>query len=41
MKFIIFFHFLGVYGSNLLFGKAWEQKQIEKFMREDQKNNKL
>ena len=37
----LFFHFLGVYGSNLLFGKAWEQKQIEKFMREDQKNNKL
>lgn len=37
----LFFHFLGVYGSNLLFGKAWEQKQIEKFMREDQKNNQL
>lgn len=33
----LFFHFLGVFGKNLIFGKAWEQRQIEKFIDEDKK----
>ncbi len=33
----LFFHWLGVFGSHLLFGKDWEKKQIEKYM----DNNKL
>ncbi len=28
----LFFHWLGVFGSNLFFGKDWEKKQIEKYM---------
>jgi hypothetical protein len=28
----LFFHWLGVFGANLLFGKNWERKQIEKYM---------
>ncbi len=28
----LFFHFLGTFGTNILFGKAWEEKQIEKYM---------
>lgn len=28
----IFFHFLGVFGTNLFFGKDWEKKKIEKYM---------
>ena len=31
----IFFHWLGVFGSNLFFGKDWEKKQIDKYMNED------
>ena len=31
----LFFHFLGVYGSDLMFGKKWEQKKLEKFMKEE------
>ena len=33
----IFFHFIGVFGSNLMFGKAWKQRKIEKYMEEDNK----
>ena len=29
------FHFLGVFGSNFLFGKNWEKRQIEKYMNAD------
>ncbi|EAR12067.1 hypothetical protein PI23P_12057 [Polaribacter irgensii 23-P] len=28
----LFFHWLGVFGSNVFFGKNWEKKQIEKYM---------
>ena len=28
----VFFHWLGVFGSNLFFGKDWEKKQIDKYM---------
>jgi len=28
----VFFHWLGVFGSNLFFGKEWEKKQVEKYM---------
>lgn len=31
----LFFHWLGVFGSNLFFGKNWEQKKIEKYMNEN------
>lgn len=33
----LFFHFLGVFGKDLLFGKAWEQRQIDKYMEENNK----
>jgi hypothetical protein len=28
----LFFHWLGVFGSNAVFGKNWEKKQLEKYM---------
>ncbi len=28
----LFFHWLGVFGTNLFFGKDWEKKKIEKYM---------
>ena len=28
----LFFHWLGVFGSNLFFGKDWEKKKIEQYM---------
>jgi hypothetical protein len=28
----LFFHWLGVFGSAVFFGKNWEKKQIEKYM---------
>ncbi len=28
----VFFHWLGVFGSNLFFGKDWEKRQIQKYM---------
>lgn len=28
----LFFHWLGVFGSSVFFGKNWEKKQIEKYM---------
>jgi hypothetical protein len=28
----LFFHWLGVFGSTVFFGKNWEQKQIQKYM---------
>jgi hypothetical protein len=30
----LFFHWLGVFGSTLLFGKNWEKKQLEKYMKD-------
>lgn len=31
----LFFHWLGVFGSNLFFGKDWEKKKIEKYMNDN------
>ncbi|WP_299887684.1 2TM domain-containing protein [uncultured Lacinutrix sp.] len=31
------FHFISVFGPNFLFGKQWEQRQIDKYMEEDKK----
>ena len=28
----LFFHWLGVFGSTVFFGKNWEKKQIQKYM---------
>ena len=28
----LFFHWLGVFGSTVFFGKNWERKQLEKYM---------
>jgi hypothetical protein len=28
----IFFHWLGVFGKNLVFGRSWEEKRIQKLM---------
>lgn len=33
----IFFHFMGVFGPNLLFGRNWEQRKLEKFIDEENK----
>ena len=32
----IAFHWLGVFGTNLFFGKDWEKKKIEKYMNDNQ-----
>lgn len=31
------FHFVGVFGADLLFGKNWEQRKIKEFMDKDKK----
>jgi len=31
----LLFHFLGVFGSGLLFGKNWEERKIKEFMDKD------
>ena len=31
----LLFHFLGVFGSNILFGSNWEQRKIKEFMDKD------
>lgn len=33
----LFFHFLSIFGKNMMFGKAWEQRQIAKYMDDDKK----
>jgi hypothetical protein len=33
----LFFHFLSIFGKNMMFGKAWEQRQIDKYMDDDKK----
>jgi len=33
----LFFHFLGVFGPNVIFGDDWEDRHIKKFMDEDKK----
>ncbi len=34
------FHFLGVFGPNLLFGKGWEDKKIKEYMSKDEEEIK-
>ncbi|RAJ16845.1 2TM domain-containing protein [Olleya aquimaris] len=34
------FHFLGVFGTDFLFGKDWEARKIEKYMNEERKNKR-
>lgn len=34
----LFFHFLGVFGPDFLFGKNWEERKIKKFMEKDRQN---
>ncbi|WP_425075997.1 2TM domain-containing protein [Psychroserpens sp. S379A] len=31
----LFFHFLGVFGADFLFGKNWEERKIKKFMEKE------
>ena len=33
----LLFHFLGVYGPDLLFGKNWEDRKIQKYMDKDKR----
>lgn len=36
----LLFHFLGVFGPNLMFGKEWEQRKINEILeKEDKQNN--
>jgi len=32
------FHFFGVFGKNILFGKQWQEKKIKEFMDKDKQN---
>jgi len=32
----LFFHFIGVFGPNFMFGKDWEQRKIDEYMKKDQ-----
>ncbi|NRD19684.1 2TM domain-containing protein [Winogradskyella eckloniae] len=34
----LLFHFLGVFGTNFLFGKNWEQRKIEEYMEKERKH---
>ena len=34
----LFFHFLGVYGPDFLFGKNWEERKIKEFMDKDRQS---
>ena len=34
------FHFLGVFGPNVLFGKNWEEQKIKEYMRKDEEEIK-
>jgi len=36
----LFFHAVGVFRWNPFFGKDWEKRQIEKYIREDEENAK-
>lgn len=31
----LFFHFLGVFGADFLFGKSWEERKIKKYMEKE------
>jgi len=34
----LFFHFIGVFGPNLMFGKKWEERKIQEMMEKDRRN---
>ena len=34
----LFFHFLGVFGTHILFGKNWEERKIKEYMDKDKQN---
>ena len=34
----LFFHFFGVFGSNIFFGSNWEKQKIKEFMDKDLEN---
>ena len=34
----LFFHFLGVFGPDFIFGKDWEQRKIKEYMDKDREN---
>jgi len=34
----LLFHFLGVFGSNIMFGSGWEKRKIKEFMDKDLQN---
>ncbi|MBD3862437.1 MAG: pheromone shutdown protein TraB [Olleya marilimosa] len=36
----LIFHFLGVFGTDYLFGKNWEQRKIEKYMNKEKENKR-
>ena len=36
----LFFHFIGVFGTNLLFGKNWEERKIKEYMDKDNKEHR-
>ena len=36
----LFFHWLGVFGSNLFFGKEWEKRKIQEYLNEGDETRK-
>ncbi|MDG5492205.1 2TM domain-containing protein [Psychroserpens sp. SPM9] len=34
----VFFHFMGVYGPDFLFGKHWEERKIKELMEKDKEH---
>ncbi len=34
----LFFHFIGVFGPDLLFGKKWEERKIQEMIEKDKRN---
>ena len=34
----LIFHFLGVFGPNFFFGKDWEERKIEEFIKKDERH---
>jgi len=34
----LFFHFIGVFGANFMFGKKWEDRKIQVYMEKDKRN---
>ncbi|MCF7561290.1 2TM domain-containing protein [Sabulilitoribacter multivorans] len=37
----LFFHFLGVFGPDFMFGKNWEQRKIKEYMDKEQNTRKF